>query len=352
MSTATGTDSKASFAHSLKVLAGEEAPDHSVLMPEHLDHINDHIQKNGPIKLKKKVAATNTVTINVKTVTDQVTKYCSLAALTAALDNKLSGMNLKVYDFVGFKAEVVMGAFMTIAGEDTWFEEAVELVYIGVTRGNIVLQPVGNGKKARIEEEGEKRAVDLAQKFKISLQNAAARGALHPSTITFTRMVACLPMVGAELLHRGADGNGAAVRRVKDRHGWGVRDLPHAMQFPSFPGNIVENYGNNVDANDITALTHAAMAYQYCFLTTIGVFKKSTKEPDAITQSTDGVMLAVGNMFVKADMSLEFLHHWGILAKGTEDEKKKQGKKKNKKVEDIGNYYVIEAIRKSCCCLG
>lgn len=310
-------DKNASAQHLLRVSAGIEP---LVQEQVHGDHLAEALalEKRAPSGSgSKPKAPVLAAALTSDQVHAQVAEFCTSEKIKAYFDAHLAGMGLSKYEFVGFNAETFLNAFMSKHGQDNWFNDFVHCSFIGLTRGNVTLEAVGNAKNTRMEEGGMVDVRRLAADYMIDLRNSKARGPIQSNTITFTRCNAALPQVAGEMLHRGTANGGAAPRKVSDRWSFGVKKLPVTMRFPAFPGMIAYALHEEMSVDNMKHLIDACEAYQYCFLDTIQVFSKSMDEPSRIAMAKANVEMVLDNPFVDKEVALAFLLDWNVLAGAT-----------------------------------
>uniref|UniRef100_A0AAU8JQ65 Nucleoprotein n=1 Tax=Raspberry rubodvirus 1 TaxID=3231632 RepID=A0AAU8JQ65_9VIRU len=147
--------------------------------------------------------------------------------------DRVAARNARFFAYDGFNAEEIIKAFIIRAkaksrSSDDVFNDLVDIVNIGLTRGNIRQDQLG-----RTHRDGASRIKVLAEIYGIELRaDKKAKTKLSSETLTFTRSVSVFPFIASRLLQGGnAKSEALGCQFNSD-------ELPKAMRHPGFSSLI------------------------------------------------------------------------------------------------------------------
>jgi hypothetical protein len=194
--------------------------------------------------------------------------------LISRVKNAALGGSLDHFKFEGFDYKTVI--FEMAARSTLWQDDLPSLLAIGLMRANIHKDGL-----ARTSEAGQKQITELATRYGIKIRDKNQTVKLQNHTITFTRIVACFPLLSAHLLHEH-ERTRVEPKDYNDKHELGVNKLPAAMRFPGFSSLLRASWQkSHKESHDTLYL--ACCAFTHCFLDTIQPTKAIT--PDMVSQN-------------------------------------------------------------------
>lgn len=136
--------------------------------------------------------------------------------------------NAKHFAYEGFNASALLTNLMNVmktnTSDDEAFEELVDLVNIGLTRGNIRTDQLNKTSK-----KGKDRIEELAKKYNIKMRKSKTEKInLTNETLTFTRIVSIVPFVASQLIRAKI----VIIEPISCQ--FGSNNLPSEMKHPGF----------------------------------------------------------------------------------------------------------------------
>jgi hypothetical protein len=187
-----------------------------------------------------------------------------------------------IFAFEGFNAESVVKAIekrmlaVGIKTAEAVEQELLDMIYIGLSRGNIRDPSV-----KRTGTAGATRILELAKRYKILLRKK--KGETMPrgnNDISFVRVVQCYPTFVAKYL-----GMSILPPPTLNYHKWNVNGLPLAMKSTSF-ASLLAAFKSKPDDEVYRAVRLAGIAWSMCFDVTINDAVKVPR-PDNVSHFFD-----------------------------------------------------------------
>jgi len=241
-----------------------------------------------------------------------------LVANTAAL--KLSSLM-----FSGFNPKKILD---TLMAKHPTAEELIQLVTVGLYRGNITWYAVNN----RTDADGKAMIVALQKRFDLVIPAGKdvtkktkkptvpvappAPVVLAVDALSFLRCVAVLPEIAILILNLSVAEGGLGVKTGIRDHGFGIKHLPPFMQFSNFLSVLPEASLSN---EEVAHVTTAWTAWQYCFLWTINVGKElpaDERPRHLIDLAHSNAAIMLSNHLISEEDKVDFLTHVGFIGPG------------------------------------
>jgi hypothetical protein len=217
----------------------------------------------GPVKLYDP----NDASMIVKEIHTLVSiGHFSIKELIAKPDEAAGVLSLtELLGYAGFNVSTWLESFALAHGAKKDFHmDVINGVATGILRGNIREDQVKSTSKA-----GQAIIKKLAKNWHIPMRTKAnTQVAVSADTVTFTRLVLCLPHVAAQLLSIKPS-DGGVLGRLLTFDKFGVNKLPNTMRFPQFCSIIT--FAEKQGADDVPynhamrRLCLASLAWNICF---------------------------------------------------------------------------------------